>query len=59
MENKSTRTPLSWTVIIILYLIIFGLWKFVIDPTIDKMPCVDLSEDGKEFYTDTWPPQTP
>ena len=42
---------------IIIFLLIFGFWKFIASPIIDKMSCIDLSEDEREFYTDTWPPQ--
>ncbi len=42
---------------VVTYLIICGLCKFWIEPTIANMPCIDLSEDEREKYIDTWPPQ--
>jgi len=51
---KALKTIAFW---VILYLIIAGLWTFCIEPAIDRMPCIDLSEDERNFYTDTWPPQ--
>ena len=57
VKEPQPQTDYTWLTIILLILILTAIGKFIVNPIIDKMPTRDLSEDKRDFYTDTWPPQ--